>query len=198
MFPKSTDTPEYPPANILLRTVAFVLDIFLLVFLTMAICGVINKEGMEAFQLHSQEISMKAAEKGGLHDLETEIVKLADENPKLSEFMLLMSTTSFILMILYFTLCEAFLGGSTLGKKVFNLRTAYRDSPRIPPLGQLFIRATIKTFAFLCFGHKYLFILFGTFLIAFFRRDRRTLHDLLTRTSVVPGYLPEQEDELTD
>ena len=147
----------------------------------------IYPEGMETFQAFSEQ----AANTSNLKKVESDM----RENEELLKFISLLTGSSFLIMLLYFTVAEALLGGATLGKKIFNLRTAYRDSPRIPPLGQLFIRALIKTFTFCCFGMSLMFIFFGNFLIAFFRKDRRTLHDLLTKTSVVPGFLPDQDEE---
>ena len=179
--------PEYPPASMLNRTIAFLLDIMLVIILTVVIVSTAFPEGMAELQTRSEE-----AAKAGKLFLSPEDV--TQDNQTLRKFMGMISGTSFLLMLLYFMLSEVLLGGATLGKKVFNLRTAYRDSPRIPPLGQLFLRALIKTVSFLSLG-SILFILFANFLIAFFRPDRRTLHDILTKTSVVPGFLPEQEEE---
>ena len=187
MFATKTNTPEYPPASMLTRTIAFFLDIFLVFLLSLAMVAAIYPEGMETFQAFSEQ----AANTSNLKGIESEI----KENEELRKFASLITSTSFLIMLLYFSVAEALLSGATLGKKIFNLRTAYRDSPRIPPLGQLFIRAFIKTFTFFCFGVNFLFIFFGNFLIAYFRRDRRTLHDLLTKTSVVPGFLPDSEEE---
>ena len=185
MFAQITD-PEYPPASMLNRSIAFMLDIMLVIVLTTVIVSTAFPEGMEELQTRSQE----AADQGKFLNLEEAMI----DNPVLQKFFAMTSATSLFLMILYFALIEVFLGGATLGKKVFNLRTAYRDSPRIPPLGQLFIRSVLKTISFISVG-SILFFLVGNYLIAFFRKDRRTLHDILTKTSVVPGFLPEQEEE---
>ena len=185
MFAQLTD-PEYPPASMLNRSIAFILDIMLVIILTTVILSTAFPEGMEELQGRSEE----AANQGKFLNLEEEM----KDNPTLRKFFGMTSATSLFLMILYFMFSEVLLGGATLGKKVFNLRTAYRDSPRIPPLGQLFIRSLIKTISFISVG-SILFILAANYLIAFFRKDRRTLHDLLTKTSVVPGFLPEAEEE---
>ena len=189
---------EYPPANIMLRSIAFLLDMFLVLFITWTLLGVLYPEGMEVFMEHSRQLSQSNAEGTDLEVITNDLEKLAEENPQFSKLMMMSQPLTFFLLLFYFTLSEVLLGGSTLGKKIFNLRTAYRDSPRIPPLGQLFVRSSVKTISALSLGHPVLFLLVGNFMIAFFRKDRKAGHDLLTRTSVVPGFLPENEEPKPD
>ncbi|GEM_PF-1330313 len=198
MLGKLSSPSEYPPANIMLRSIAFLLDMFLVIFITLTILGTLYPEGMETFKEHSQQLSKSNSETPDLDTITNNLEKLAEENPQFYKLMMMSQPLTFFLLLFYFTLSEVLLGGSTLGKKIFNLRTAYRDSPRIPPLGQLFVRSSIKTISALSLGHPVLFLLVGNFMIAFFRKDRRAGHDLLTKTSVVPGFLPENEDSKPD
>ena len=198
MLDNLSSPSEYPPANIMLRSIAFLLDMFLIIFITLTILGALYPEGMEVFKNHSQQISNSNSETPDFETITNNLEKLAEDNPQFYNLMMMSQPLTFFLLLIYFTLSEVLLGGSTLGKKIFNLRTAYRDSPRIPPLGQLFVRSSVKTIAALSLGHPVLFILVGNFMIAFFRKDRRAGHDLLTRTSVVPGFLPEFEESRPD
>ena len=123
---------------------------------------------------------------------------LVEKNPEAKKLLVSMQLTTFFGLVFYFTFSELLMGGCTLGKKVFNLRTAYKDSPRNPPVGSMLLRSTVKTFCSMSFGHPILFILTGNFLIAFLSKGRRTGHDLITHTSVVPGFLPVEENVAQD
>ena len=105
------------------------------------------------------------------------------------------SIFSMLTPFLYFFVSEILLGGYTLGKKTFNLRTAYRDSPRLPPLGAHALRSMVKSIASIALisQNPLLLVFFINFLIAFYNPGRRAGHDLISRTSVVPGYLPEDD-----
>lgn len=183
----SPNPPEYPPASLLLRSIAYLLDMALLLLLTWGLLGLIYPAGMEVFVSYSQNLQGS----NNIDNINQGLEQLAKDNPEFQKLLLASQPLSFLVLLFYFMLCETLLGGATLGKKTFNLRTAYRDSPRIPPLGQLFIRSTIKSLASLSIGHPIMFLLSGNFLIAFFLRDRKCIHDYLTHTSVVPGFLPD-------
>ena len=184
----SSTPPEYPPASLLLRSIAYLLDMALLLLLTWGILGLIYPAGMEVFVSYSQDLHGSSS---NLDNINQGLEQLAKDNPDFQKMLLASQPLSFLVLLFYFMFCETLLGGATLGKKTFNLRTAYRDSPRIPPLGQLFIRSTIKSISSLGIGHPFLFLLSGNFIVAFFLRDRKCIHDYLTHTSVVPGFLPE-------
>ena len=187
--------PEYPPANLLLRSIAYLLDMALLLIAIRGILGLFFPAGMEEFVRFSIDFQESVGSQGkpDLAALNQAMMQLAGESHEFARFIVAIGPLSFLVLLFYFTLTETFLGGATLGKKTFNLRTAYRDSPRIPPLGQLFIRSTIKSVTTISMASPFLFLLSINFLLAFIHRDRKCLHDYLTRTSVVPGFLPEEE-----
>ena len=122
--------------------------------------------------------------------------QFANEHPEAAIKYIVANIFSMIAPFLYFALSEIFLGGCTLGKKCFNLRTAYRDSPRLPPLGAQAIRSFIKSIAGLSLiSQNPLLIFFMNFLIAFYNKGRKAGHDLISRTSVVPGFLPDDDSK---
>ena len=184
MFAQVTDS-EYPPASMLNRTAAFTLDVLLVIILVFSF---VEPNLNEIIEL-ANSFYEQASESSHLKKTNTQL----EENN--STLLWLVFSSSPLPLLFYFTMAEILLGGTTLGKKVFNLRTAYRDSPRIPPVGQTFIRSLLKTISFISVGSIILFFLVGNYIIAFFRKDRRTLHDILTKTSVVPGFLPDPEEE---
>lgn len=77
---------------------------------------------------------------------------------------------------LYLTASEALPIGGTIGKRLFNVQVRGDDGKRISFLrSNLRLAASIIALATVAIG----------FVVAFFRRDRRMLQDLLTRTYVV-------------
>ena len=62
MLDNLSSPSEYPPANIMLRSIAFLLDMLLIIFITLTILGALYPEGMEVFKNHSQQISNSNSE----------------------------------------------------------------------------------------------------------------------------------------
>ena len=67
-------------------------------------------------------------------------------------------------------------------------------------LGAQAIRSFVKSIASLGLipQNPLFFIFFMNFLIAFYNKGRKAGHDLLSRTSVVPGFLPDEETKELD
>ena len=179
---------EFPPANIWMRIAAYGMDMLLILAILWAIGNTIPAAATAFLeQMQGQKIPF-----GEVFMLSQEFV---EKNPNAATHLMMASTLSLLTPFLYFALSEILLGGCTLGKKTFNLRTAYRNSPRLPPIGAQAIRSMVKSIASfaLISQNPLLFIFFGNFLIAFYHPGRRAGHDLISRTNVVPGYLPEDE-----
>lgn len=124
----------------------------------------------------------------------------AIEQLTISPLLLRMSFAVFGTLVatlwLYFALSEYFLAGSTLGKKVFSLRTLQCIYYQPPRLLECMLRNGIKTMSLLSLT-LLLFALAGNlqallfafpaldYCVAFYHPRRQTLHDLAVRTCVV-------------
>ena len=182
--------PQFPPANIWMRMVAFGLDMLLVLAALHMIHLMLPATAHEFIKdMQGEQVTFKE-----VFDDSQQFVR---EHPEAASKLMFASMFSMIAPFLYFALSEIFLGGCTLGKKCFNLRTAYRDSPRLPPLGAQAIRSFVKSIASLALisQNPLFFIFFMNFLIAFYNKGRKAGHDLISRTSVVPGFLPDDDSK---
>lgn len=95
-----------------------------------------------------------------------------------------LGTTTFLIMLSALTTQETLMG-TTLGKRMFRLRTAETPGGGRPPFLSCLMRSAWKS-AFFALPNP-LFGLLGivNFHVPLFRRDRRAWHDLWTRTQVV-------------
>jgi uncharacterized RDD family membrane protein YckC len=96
-----------------------------------------------------------------------------------------LGTVAFCLVAAALAAQEWLGGGRTLGKRVFNLRTADVPTGARPEFLPALLRSAWKA-AFLCLPNP-LFTLLGIINahVPLFRKDRRAWHDLWTRTQVV-------------
>lgn len=179
---------EFPPANIWMRMAAYAMDMLLI----LAVIWAIQNSLPETAVSFIQEMQKQGTDFNELFTRSQEFVK---EHPEAASSLMFSSIFSMLTPFLYFFVSEILLGGYTLGKKTFNLRTAYRDSPRLPPLGAHALRSMVKSIASIALisQNPLLLVFFINFLIAFYNPGRRAGHDLISRTSVVPGYLPEDD-----
>ena len=179
---------EFPPANIWMRMAAYAMDMLLI----LAVIWAIQNSLPETAVSFIQEMQKQGTDFNELFTRSQEFVK---EHPEAASSLMFSSIFSMLTPFLYFSVSEILLGGYTLGKKTFNLRTAYRDSPRLPPLGAHALRSMVKSIASIALisQNPLLLVFFINFLIAFYNPGRRAGHDLISRTSVVPGYLPEDD-----
>ena len=124
-----------------------------------------------------------------------ESTKAGFDPSKLEGYELFYQITNFVIgntllyFWLYFTLSECFMNGSSLGKKAFSLRVIKRYSNHRPSVLDSALRSGIKSLTFLALltlPQPQLFALLSIdYLVAFFRIDNRTIHDILSRTWVV-------------
>ena len=101
----------------------------------------------------------------------------------LTEAIRTSNVISFFAVYLYFTFLPLFLGGGTLGMRIFNLRIENAGTPSPPPLRAHLLRGAIKTICLQVF-FPFLALLF---LVALGNPRRLALHDMLARTRVVRG-----------
>jgi len=101
----------------------------------------------------------------------------------LAEAIRTSNVISFFAVYLYFTFLPLFLGGGTLGMRIFNLRIQEIGRASPAPMRSLLIRGAIKTVCLQVF-FPFLALLF---LVALGNPRRLALHDMLARTQVVRG-----------
>jgi len=83
---------------------------------------------------------------------------------------------SFIAICLYHAIMESSVIQGTLGKKMNGLKVVNDQMERIS-FGRALLRILFKFLSLL--------LLFGGFFIIYFRKDRKGLHDLITKTKVI-------------
>lgn len=179
---------EFPPANIWMRMAAYAMDMLLILAVISAILNSLPETAV-SFDHESQK------QGADFNEVFIRSQEFAKEHPEAAISLAFYYLSFPLTPFLYFFVSEILLGGYTLGKKTFNLRTAYRDSPRLPPLGAHALRSMVKSIASIALISQdpLLLVFFINFLIAFYNPGRRAGHDLISRTSVVPGYLPEDD-----
>jgi uncharacterized RDD family membrane protein YckC len=88
-------------------------------------------------------------------------------------------------MLLALALQEWLLDGRTLGKRIFSLRTIALPEAEPPGFLPALLRSAWKA-AFFSLPNPFFMVLgIVNFHVPLFRRDKRTWHDLWTRTQVV-------------
>ncbi len=192
-----------PPAGYWWRAFACLADILPLMFLGWALAGLLAGPDEIAARQKADDWTNRFADQnskffksGSQRDREaltTMTAKLLDEKSPDGEAFLtwysFQGNVSFVTMLLALALQEWLLAGRTLGKRIFNLRTI--SLPEIEPPGFLasLLRSAWKA-AFFTLPNP-LFMVLGiiNFYVPVFRRDKRTWHDLWTRTQVVDNKL---------
>ena len=188
-----------PPAGFWWRTFACLADIIPLMFLGWALAGILAgpdelaaRQKADAWTHRFADQYFKAIKSGSQRDqqaLTTMTAKLLeDKSPDGEAFLTWYSfqgNVSFVTMLLALALQEWLLAGRTLGKRIFNLRTISLPDAEPPGFLASLLRSAWKA-AFFTLPNP-LFMVLGiiNFYVPVFRRDKRTWHDLWTRTQVV-------------
>lgn len=198
--------PPIPPpaAGYWWRTFACLADIIPLMFLGWALAGLLAgpeelaaRQKADAWTHRFAAQYAKAMTSGNPRDLDTlkaMTTQLAQEKSPDGEAFLtwysFQGNVSFVTMLLALALQEWLLAGRTLGKRIFNLRTIGLPEAAPPGFLSALLRSAWKA-AFFTLPHP-LFMLLGivNFHVPLFRRDKRTWHDLWTRTQVVDEKSP--------
>lgn len=193
-----------PPAGYWWRTFACLADIIPLMFLGWALAGLLAgpdelaaRQKADAWTRRFADQYVKAIRSGSQRDLQalnTMTTKLLDEkSPDGAAFLTWYSfqgNVSFVTMLLALALQEWLLAGRTLGKRIFNLRTIGLPDTGPPGFLAALLRSAWKA-AFFTLPNPF-FMLLGivNFHVPLFRRDKRSWHDLWSRTQVVDHRLP--------
>lgn len=98
-----------------------------------------------------------------------------------------LGVTTFYALLLALTLQEWLLGGRTLGKRMFNLRTIDVRTGEAPGFLDSLMRSACKAACFALPNPIITLVGLVNFHVPLFRRDHRAWHDLWTKTQVVLG-----------
>jgi uncharacterized RDD family membrane protein YckC len=90
-----------------------------------------------------------------------------------------------LVLFVYFAGSELLLDGSTLGKRVFSLRTARCWTAKPPTWIECVVRNIFKAASLMWIG-----LLAANFVVVLFRSNRRAIHDYLARTVVTGDPAP--------
>ncbi len=108
------------------------------------------------------------------------LVELISSDPEKKLPWGIIQFSIFGIFFLYFFISELWFRGSSLGKLMFRLTVVARHTHEQPSLGSSFLRCWLKTLFLLIAP-----ILYLTLLPVFFTKERRCLHDMLSKTQVI-------------
>ena len=181
-FVISLNSESLPEPSIAFRGLAFLLDYILVVLLATLIILQVILPLNPSFSLEALNEWLDAYLVWAESNSDTAAPILNDS----AQSILLLITESFsIIFILYFVLCDTLLKGSSIGKKIFNLKTITLTPRNSIPIFHAGIRAISKTI-----------ILFYFFPILFlvatltkrFHKSKQWGHDLISQTKVIDEY----------
>lgn len=168
------------------RSLAFLLDCVLVGVLTLFLLDRIllpmyypeEHAELKANYIAYQEAFEEAREKKEPNPPYKDYFRESEEYVAVSQFGL------YIVMLLffaYFFVCELFMRGATLGKKMFRIQTIILGVNQPPGGLQALLRAAMKTLMLIGLAP----LSWIGFIMAFFTPHKRSAHDILTRTLVV-------------
>lgn len=183
-----------PVAPVHWRLLAGVLDCMLMVgFSMLLLFKVLLPQEYPAAYSELQRINAEsvAAVQAGAEKGELRIPQFANlaDHEAIAEMLAYSTQMAGLFMLVYFVLCERFMGGATLGKAIFRLRVISLNTGRGPSVWESLSRNIMKVI-FLT-----LWPLWFVFLFVFANRLRRTAYDWISRTLVVSdtAYVPHLE-----
>ena len=194
-IPVSDAMSELVPASFALRMIAFIMDYVLI---------------MAAMVMISTQVLYPLFHPGFLEDSKVFIeeqqnavdISFKEQMSQYLEFQMehehATNDTGFLLAVLiwmYFALSELFLGGSTLGKKIFKLSLIDLKTLNRPEGKTILLRNCLKSLSVIM---PILFVVNLVFVI--FNRSRLAGHDLVSKTMVTYDYAmpPTLEDRPND
>lgn len=165
------------PAGLLWRTVAFLLDVVLVGIVSWTVFSLlIAPRAYPGFESRYEAFVQS------IQTLDHLPAMPADVLEPFQMFNLLFALS----VLAYFTLCEFFWQGRSLGKRAVRIRTARCDFlTEGPSLYEAFVRSLVKAVC-LQIG----FLLIADFIAVFFGKQRQSLHDRMARTVVVDEARP--------
>ena len=178
----SLNADNLPEPSIAFRGLAFLLDYILLVLLATLIILQIILPLNPSFSLEALNDWLEAYLAWAESNSNTAAPVLNDS----AQSILLLITESFsIIFILYFMLCDTLFKGSSIGKRIFNLKTITLTPRESIPIFHASIRAISKTILLFYF-FPILFLVAA--LTKRFHKSKQWGHDLISQTKVIDEY----------
>ena len=178
----SLDSDNLPEPSIAFRGLAFLLDYILVVLLATLIILQVILPLNPSFSLEALNDWLEAY----IAWAETNSITAAPILNDSAQSILLLITESFsIIFILYFVLCDTLFKGSSMGKKIFNLKTITLTPRDSIPIFHAGIRAISKT-VLLFYFFPLLFLVAA--LTKRFHKSKQWGHDLISQTKVIDEY----------
>ena len=178
----SLDSDNLPEPSIAFRGLAFLLDYILVVLLANLIIVQVILPLNPSFSLEALNDWLEAY----IAWAETNSTTAAPILNDSAQSILLLITESFsIIFILYFVLCDTLFKGSSMGKKIFNLKTITLTPRDSIPIFHAGIRAISKT-VLLFYFFPLLFLVAA--LTKRFCKSKQWGHDLISQTKVIDEY----------
>lgn len=106
-------------------------------------------------------------------------------NQTIQETLLFITESVTFLFLIYFFICDYFLKGSSIGKRIFNIRTLSLLKPEKIPLSSALMRSAAKTLILFYF---FPIILSVAILTKFFHKSKQWGHDLISQTKVIDEF----------
>ena len=171
-----------PEPSIAFRGLAFILDYILVILLATLIILQVILPLNPSFSLEALNDWLDTYLAWAESNTDTAAPILNDS----TQSILLLITESFsIIFILYFLLCDTLFKGSSIGKKIFNLKTITLTPRNSIPILHAGIRAISKTIILFYF-FPILFLV--AVLTKRFHKSKQWGHDLISQTKVIDEY----------
>ena len=178
----SLNSDSLPEPSIAFRGLAFLLDYILVLLLATLIILQVILPLNPSFSLEALNDWLDAYLAWAESNNNTAAPILNDS----AQSILLLITESFsIIFILYFVLCDTLFKGSSIGKKIFNLKTITLTPRNSIPIFHSGIRAISKTIILFYF-FPILFLVAA--LTKRFHKSKQWGHDLISQTKVIDEY----------
>ena len=178
----SLNSDSLPEPSLAFRGLAFLLDYILVVLLATLIILKIILPLNPSFTLDALNDWLDACMAWAESNRNTAAPILNDS----AQSILLLITESFsIIFIFYFLLCDTLFKGSSMGKKIFNLKTITLTPRNSIPIFHAGIRAISKTIILFYF-FPILFLIAA--LTKRFHKSKQWGHDLISQTKVIDEY----------
>lgn len=177
-----SDGGPMPPAKLKLRGFAFLLDVILVTAVASVIIWKIvlpqsHPGAMNELMVWSQEI----LDWWSTPNTERESIP-PEASKELIRALTLANELQLLIAWIYFALGEALFSGSTLGKRIFRLKSVSTVTLGPPTLIAGIVRGGMKTIL-LFWIFPILFII--NFIVLFFNKRRQLGHDWMSRTAVI-------------
>lgn len=185
-----------PPAGFWWRSLAFLADFIPLLLFGFFIAGHLASDELQAARTKSdqyQERLVKLYEQALTHPsqrnqstlINTLLHPAEDDIQAYVDWHVYQGEACFFVMLIALTLQEALWRGQTLGKRIFNLRTVDLATQAEPTFMACLLRSFWKA-AFVTLYNPITIVLgIVNFHVPLFRHDKRSWHDMLSRTYVV-------------